>query len=132
MTVGRICVRDVHIAEPDESVRVATRRMRKVDVGALIVTDDKRNPIGILTDRDVALRCVAEGQEPDDTPVSEIMTAPCFVSPSLPRSRRRYAAWLAFRHGGWESPTRRDSLWGFSPSTTWSTSSWRRQRRSGV
>lgn len=85
MTAGRICVRVVQIAEPDESVRMAARRMRDADVGALIVVDDERNPLGVVTDRDVALRCVAEDRDPDDTPVSAVMTAPMLcVSESTP------------------------------------------------
>ncbi len=85
MSAGRICVREVHIASPDESVREAARRMRESDVGTLIVVDDKRNPMGILTDRDVALRCVAEERDPDTTPVAAVMTAPVMcVSESTP------------------------------------------------
>ncbi len=76
MSAGRICVRTVHVAAPDESVREAARRMREADVGTLIVVDDKRNPMGVVTDRDVALRCVAEDRDPDTTRVATVMTAP--------------------------------------------------------
>ncbi len=76
MTAGRICVRAVHVAAPEDSVRDAARRMREADVGTLIVIDDKRNPMGVVTDRDVALRCVAEDRDPDATQVAAVMTAP--------------------------------------------------------
>jgi len=76
MSAGRICVRTVHVAAPDESVREAALRMREADVGALIVVNDERSPIGIVTDRDIALRCVAERRDPDATPVAALMTAP--------------------------------------------------------
>ncbi len=76
MSAGRICVRTVHIASPDESVREAARRMREADVGTLVVVDDKRNPLGVVTDRDVTLRCVAASRDPDATPVAAVMTAP--------------------------------------------------------
>ena len=102
MTAGRICVRSVHVVHPDESVRVAARRMREADVGTLVVVDDERNPIGVVTDRDVALRCVAEEQDPDATPVSAIMTAPVLcVSESTPieEALRRMAGIAARRLG---------------------------------
>jgi CBS domain-containing protein len=76
VSAGRICVRTVHVASPQESVREAARRMREADVGTLIVVDDARKPLGIVTDRDVALRCVAERRDPDATPVATVMTAP--------------------------------------------------------
>ena len=60
MSAGRVCVREVLVATPEESVREAARRMQKADVGSLVVLDPDRRPVGILTDRDVALRCVAE------------------------------------------------------------------------
>ena len=85
MSGGRICVRTVSVASPDEPVREAARRMREADVGTLVVVDGKRNPMGILTDRDVTLRCVAEGRDPDTTSVADVMTTPVLcVSESSP------------------------------------------------
>jgi CBS domain-containing protein len=77
MSVGRICAREVHTAAPDETVRAAARRMHEAGVGALVVVEGSAaHPIGIVTDRDVALRCVALDKDPDTTPVAEVMTAP--------------------------------------------------------
>ena len=85
MTAGKICVRSVHIAAPDESVRDAARRMSEAAVGTLIVVDDERTPIGLVTDRDVTLRCVAKDRDPNVTPTSAVMTAPIVcVSESTP------------------------------------------------
>ena len=100
MSVGRICVRTVHVASPEESVREATRRMREANVGTLIVVDDKRNPVGVVTDRDVALRCVSEDRDPDATQVAAVMTAPVLcVSESMPieEALRRMAGIAARR-----------------------------------
>jgi len=102
MTAGRVCVRSVHVANPGESVRIAARRMQEADVGTLIVVDNKRNPIGVVTDRDVALRCVAADRDPDTTPISEVMTAPVLcVSESTPieDALRRMAGISARRLG---------------------------------
>ena len=82
MSAGRICVRSVHVASPEESVLEAARRMRDADVGTLIVVDDSRSPVGMLTDRDLALRCLAADRDPNTTRVDAVMTAPVPNSPA--------------------------------------------------
>ena len=81
MSAGRICSRVVVTALPDEFVRIAARRMAQHDVGTLVVVGGNgiREPIGIVTDRDIAVRCVADGLDPDTTPVSKVMTQPVRV-----------------------------------------------------
>jgi CBS domain-containing protein len=59
----------------EESVLVAARRMRDRGVGTLIVVNARSQPIGLLSDRDVALRVVAQERDPARTPVTEVMTA---------------------------------------------------------
>ncbi|MDX1649558.1 MAG: CBS domain-containing protein [Myxococcota bacterium] len=76
MSIGRICIREVHVADPDESLLEAARRMRDRDVGTLVVVDAERRPVGILTDRDLATRCVAAGCDPAVTKVGSAMTVP--------------------------------------------------------
>lgn len=76
MSVGRICSRVVVTAVPDETVREAAIRMGRHDVGTLVVVEEGSVPIGILTDRDVALRCVGRSLDPDATGVGDIMSAP--------------------------------------------------------
>jgi CBS domain-containing protein len=51
-------------------------RMLEHHVGTLVVVDGRKRPAGIVTDRDIVVRCVAREFSPDDTPVSEIMTSP--------------------------------------------------------
>ena len=58
---------------PDDTVQHAAQRMRDEDAGALPVGEGDRL-IGMLTDRDVALRLVAEGRDPARTQVREVMT----------------------------------------------------------
>jgi CBS domain-containing protein len=74
MSVGRICQRAVDFVDPVETVFRAAERMRDRTVGALVVLDNARRPVGILTDRDVVLRVVAAGRNPYDTAVVEVMT----------------------------------------------------------
>lgn len=81
MTAGRICTRVLATASPDESIRKAARRMAEYDVGALVVLKEDRatRAVGVVTDRDIVLRCVAEQLDPEKTTVSEIMTTPVFT-----------------------------------------------------
>jgi CBS domain-containing protein len=78
MSAGSICSRVVATAWPTESVRVAARRMAKDDVGTVVVVeaDGPDQAIGMLTDRDIVIRCVAGGLDPDATPVSKVMSTP--------------------------------------------------------
>jgi len=74
MSVGRICLRDVDLAEVGESALDAARRMRERRVGTLLVLNDAERPIGLVTDRDLALRVLAAGRDPATTPVGDVMT----------------------------------------------------------
>jgi len=74
MSVARICTREVDTVDPEETAQVAARRMHDRKVGTLVVLDKDNAPTGILTDRDLAVRVVAEGKDPRKTLVQEVMT----------------------------------------------------------
>lgn len=78
MSVGRICSRVVATATPEETLRVAARRMLRNEVGTLVVVEGHgdNHPVGLLTDRDITLRCVAGDLDPDKTTIATGMTAP--------------------------------------------------------
>jgi len=64
MTVGEFCNRQVVIARPDEHVSVAAQRMRDCHVGTLVVVDEhdnRRIPVGLVTDRDLVVRVLSDG-----------------------------------------------------------------------
>lgn len=85
MTIGRICIREVFYADPDESASTVARRMRDENVGTLVVTDEQNMPVGFLTDRDLTVRVLAEDLDPQATTVSEVMTRePVMVPEDLP------------------------------------------------
>ena len=75
MSIGRICQRNVDLADADESVRFVAERMHQRSVGSLVVLDEWKRPIGIITDRDIVIRVIAAGKDPDMTQVCEAMTA---------------------------------------------------------
>ncbi len=72
MPVKDLIKRKVVVIEPEDSVRLAAKRMQDKLVGSLVVIEGER-PVGIITDRDIALRVVGEGRGPE-TPVKEVMT----------------------------------------------------------
>ncbi len=77
MSAGQMCSRVVATATPNEAVRTAARRMAEHDVGTLVVVDGARGtPAGMLTDRDLTLRCLAGNLDPDTTRVEELMSRP--------------------------------------------------------
>ena len=78
MSVGRICSRVVATAVPTETVRAAARRMAEHEVGTLVVisADAEARALGVITDRDITIRGVAEGIDVDKTPVSALMSTP--------------------------------------------------------
>ena len=61
------------VAQLSETALDVARRMRDFHVGCVVVTRGS-TPVGIITDRDLALRVVAEGRDPLRTLVSEIVT----------------------------------------------------------
>ena len=75
MTVGRICSREVDTAQPEESVQKVAQRMHARVVGTLVVINARREPIGMITDRDLAVRVIAAGRDATQTVVREVMTS---------------------------------------------------------
>ncbi|MCC7266977.1 MAG: CBS domain-containing protein [Caulobacteraceae bacterium] len=73
MKVADIMTRDVTVARPNDTIQDVARRMADIDVGSLPVCDGQRIQ-GMVTDRDIAIRAVAEGRSFAD-PVSGIMSA---------------------------------------------------------
>lgn len=67
-----VMTRDVRIVAPDQTLREAATMMADADVGSLPVGENDRL-IGMITDRDIVLRAVAEGRNPDTT-VRDVMT----------------------------------------------------------
>jgi CBS domain-containing protein len=71
--VMEVMTKDVEIIHPNASLRDAAEKMRTLNVGPLPVVDGD-NLVGIITDRDIVVRAVAQGMDPNNTRVSEAMT----------------------------------------------------------
>jgi CBS domain-containing protein len=81
-------IREVMTAAPEtvgvgSTLAEAAQKMKEMDAGAMVVVDEKGKVAGILTDRDIAVRAVAEGKDPSVTKVSDVAsTGLVTLSPS--------------------------------------------------
>jgi len=78
MTLREIMTPAVETVTTATPVQEAAQKMAQMDIGFLVVADEENGPCGVVTDRDMVLRVVAEGMDPL-TPVQEAMTAMCEV-----------------------------------------------------
>ncbi len=72
MKISKCMTRDVQLANPKQTICEAAKMMAQIDAGVLPVGDGDRL-VGMITDRDIAIRAVAQGKPPD-TPIREVMT----------------------------------------------------------
>ncbi|HKG94562.1 MAG TPA: CBS domain-containing protein [Gemmatimonadaceae bacterium] len=77
MKAKDIMSKDPRTVTPEAAVREAARLMKDEDVGVIPVVESggSQRLVGMLTDRDIAVRVVAEGRSGDQVRVSEVMTA---------------------------------------------------------
>ncbi len=73
MLCEEVMKRDVECISPREPVEAAARQMRDYNVGFLPVCDQTKKVVGTITDRDIAVRLVAE-RKPASTFVEDVMT----------------------------------------------------------
>ena len=78
MKVSDVMTREVQTISPNQTAKEAASFMLSTDSGSIPVTDGERL-VGMITDRDIAVRGVAKGNGPD-TPVSELMTKDCITA----------------------------------------------------
>ena len=77
MSIGEFCSRDVVTVHKGENTLEAAKPMRQYHVGDVVVVtdkDDRKVPVGILTDRDIVIELVAEQVDPESVSVGEVMS----------------------------------------------------------
>ena len=73
MLVKDCMTKDVELAASTMTIREAAQKMRSGNFGCLPIGDDERL-IGMITDRDIVIRAVADGRNPDDTFIRDVMS----------------------------------------------------------
>jgi CBS domain-containing protein len=90
MKLKEIMTTDVEVIRPESSVTEAAKKMRSLNIGALPVCDGRRL-LGMVTDRDITVRAVAESRDPDNTLVRDCMSPEvvyCFEDQSAQEAER--------------------------------------------
>jgi len=73
MSVGTFCQRDPVKVAPETRVREVAKQMEARGAGCVVAVDGDDRPVGVLTDRDIALRVLRCGLDPDETPMKDVM-----------------------------------------------------------
>lgn len=79
MKVQQIMTPRPRCCSPDAMLSDAARMMSETDVGEIPVTGNGLKVLGVITDRDIIVRCVATGGDPQNTSVKSCMTAPALT-----------------------------------------------------
>ena len=71
-----VMTKDVVCVTSDTSVSEAARLMKTEDIGPVLVVDNEQSKtlVGIITDRDIVVKAIADGQDPKTTPVGNVMS----------------------------------------------------------
>ena len=73
-SIREVMTKDPVSLSKDSTIIEAARAMREADAGPVLVTDEGDTLYGIVTDRDIVVRAIAEGQDPNSTKLSDIAT----------------------------------------------------------
>jgi CBS domain-containing protein len=75
MKISEICRSDVVSIDQNASAAEAAKIMKRSRIGSLIAIEEGSNkPIGIITDRDIVLKVIAEGKDPSSVKIAEFMS----------------------------------------------------------
>jgi CBS domain-containing protein len=99
MKVAELMTADVEIIRPDDTLQTAARMMADLEAGILPVGENDRL-VGMITDRDITVRAVAEGRDPGKTTVRDTMSEAvryCFEDEASEEVARKMGAWQVRR-----------------------------------
>lgn len=74
MKLSNVMTGGIETIAPHASLAEAAKKMASQDIGSLPVCADRRTVVGIITDRDITVRAVARGMDPNQTRVEDVMT----------------------------------------------------------
>jgi CBS domain-containing protein len=99
MKVSELMTPDVEIVRPDDTLHTAAKMMADLDTGALPVGENDKL-VGMITDRDITIRAVAEGRDPDTAKVRDAMSEHirfCFEDEDAQEVSRKMSQWAVRR-----------------------------------
>ena len=87
MKISEVMTGDAEFISPNTSLREAAERMAELDTGFLAISDDQQSRLeGVITDRDIVIRAIAKGLDPNTTMVNEVASRRvlyCFADEEL-------------------------------------------------
>lgn len=95
MKVRELMTPEVELVRPDDTLHTAAQMMADLDTGALPVGENDRL-VGMITDRDITVRAVAKGLDPDKTAVRDAMSDRiryCFEDEDTGEAARKMGEW---------------------------------------
>jgi CBS domain-containing protein len=75
MTIESLARREVITGSPDDPVFELAATMRDEKIGSVVITDGDETPVGIVTDRDLTTKVLADRTDPDDVTAKDVMSA---------------------------------------------------------
>ena len=99
MKIGDVMTPDVEVVNPDDTLRTAAELMADLDSEALPVGQNDLL-IGVITDRDITIRAVAEGRDPENTTVRQAMSPDvlyCFEDEDVSDVSQKMGEWWVRR-----------------------------------
>lgn len=99
MKVSELMTPEVEIVQPDDTLQTAAKIMADLDIGALPVGENDKL-VGMITDRDITIRAVAEGRAPNQTKVRDAMSEQirfCFEDEDTQEVGRKMSQWAVRR-----------------------------------
>lgn len=101
MKIEEVMTSSVDTITSGATITQAAQEMKKIDSGFLPVTDtNQERLVGVTTDRDLVVRCIAEGKNPDSTPVDEAMSEKvlyCFSDDDVESAAKNMAEQQVYR-----------------------------------
>jgi len=73
MSVGEHCQRDPVTVRRESTIREVAKQLELQNAGCVVAVDDDGRPVGVLTDRDITLRVLRLGLDPDETQAGAVM-----------------------------------------------------------
>ena len=95
MQIRELMTTDVEVIRPDDTLQTAAQTMADLNAGALPVGENDRL-VGMITDRDITVRAVAKGCDPEKTRVREVMSSEiryCFEDEGSEAVARKMGEW---------------------------------------
>lgn len=101
MHIADVMTKPVTTVPRGTTIKQAAEKLKQLDTGFLPISDEREERlVGVTTDRDIVVRCVAEGMDPDATPVETAMTDKvlyCFADDDLESAAMSMAEQQVYR-----------------------------------